>query len=190
MQSTATKSFLATPIEYLKGVGPERADILKKELEIFTFGDLLKLYPYRYIDRTQFYSTQHIDNTQTFIQLKGKLKDIRELGEGRARRLTAVFYDADGEIELVWFQGVKWLVKSLNTKETYVLYGKPSWFNGKLNITHPDLEPLSAYTSEEAGTFRAHVQHFRKNEDQKSGQQRHFQIDDDLAGATEAGTYF
>jgi ATP-dependent DNA helicase RecG len=155
MQSTATKSFLATPIEYLKGVGPERADILKKELEIFTFGDLLKLYPYRYIDRTQFYSTQHIDNTQTFIQLKGKLKDIRELGEGRARRLTAVFYDSDGEIELVWFQGVKWLVKSLNTKETYVLYGKPSWFNGKLNITHPDLEPLSAYTSEEAGTFRA-----------------------------------
>ena len=135
MQSTATKSFLATPIEYLKGVGPERADILKKELEIFTFGDLLKLYPYRYIDRTQFYSTQHIDNTQTFIQLKGKLKDIRELGEGRARRLTAVFYDADGEIELVWFQGVKWLVKSLNTKETYVLYGKPSWFNHEISKT-------------------------------------------------------
>ena len=155
MQSVTNKSFLATPIEYLKGVGPDRADILKKEVEIFTFGDLLKLYPYRYIDRTQFYSTQHIDNTQTFIQLKGKLKDIRELGEGRARRLTAIFYDNDGEIELVWFQGVKWLVKSLDTKESYVLYGKPSWFNGKLNITHPDLEKLSAFNNEESGTFRA-----------------------------------
>lgn len=155
MQSSVNKSFLATPIEYLKGVGPDRADILKKEVEIYTFGDLLKLYPYRYIDRTQFYSTQHIDNTQTFIQLKGKLKDIRELGEGRAKRLTAVFYDNDGEIELVWFQGVKWLVKSLDTKETYVLYGKPSWFNGKLNITHPDLEKLSAFNNEESGTFRA-----------------------------------
>ncbi len=74
MQTSTNKSFLTTPIEYLKGVGPERADILKKELEIFTFGDLLKLYPYRYIDRTQFYSTQHIDNTQTYIQLKGKLR--------------------------------------------------------------------------------------------------------------------
>ncbi len=152
---STNKSFLATPIEYLKGVGPDRAAILKNEAEIFTFGDLLKLYPYRYIDRTQFYSTQHIDNIQTYIQLKGKLRDIREMGEGRGRRLTAVFYDNDGEIELVWFQGVKWLVKSLDTKETYVLYGKPSWFNGKLNITHPDLEKLSAYTAEESGTFRA-----------------------------------
>lgn len=154
MQSP-NKSFLATPIEFLKGVGPDRADILKKEAQIFTFGDLLKLYPYRYIDRTQFYSTQHIDNTQTYIQLKGKLKDIRELGEGRGKRLTAVFYDNDGEIDLVWFQGIKWILNAIDTKETYVLYGKPSWFNGKLNITHPDLEKLSTYTTEDAGTFRA-----------------------------------
>lgn len=149
------KSFLETPIEYLKGVGPERADVLKKEADIFTFGDLLKLYPYRYIDRTQFYSTQHIDNTQTYIQLKGKLKQIQEIGNGRAKRLTATFYDNEGEIELVWFQGVKWLIKSLDTKETYVLYGKPSWFNGKLNITHPDLEKLSVFNDAESGTFRA-----------------------------------
>ena len=154
MQSP-NKSFLATPIEFLKGVGPDRADILKKEAQIFTFGDLLKLYPYRYIDRTQFYSTQHIDNTQTYIQLKGKLKDIRELCEGRGKRLTAVFYDNDGEIDLVWFQGIKWILNAIDTKETYVLYGKPSWFNGKLNITHPDLEKLSTYTAEDAGTFRA-----------------------------------
>ncbi len=82
-------------------------EILKKEAQIFTFGDLLKLYPYRYIDRTQFYSTQHIDNTQTYIQLKGKIRDIREIGNGRGKRLTAVFYDNDGSIELVWFQGIK-----------------------------------------------------------------------------------
>jgi len=155
MQSAQNKSFLSTPIEYLKGVGPERADVLKKEAQIFTFGDLLKLYPYRYIDRTQFYSTQHIDNTQTFIQLKGKLKNIRELGEGRGKRLTAIFYDDDGEVELVWFQGIKWIIKAIDTKETYVLYGKPSWFNSKLNITHPELEKLSTFNVEESGTFRA-----------------------------------
>ena len=155
MQTSNSKSFLSTPIEYLKGVGPERADILKKETQVFTFGDLLKLYPYRYIDRTQFYSTQHIDNTQTYIQLKGKLRDIRELGEGRAKRLTAVFYDDDGEIDLVWFQGIKWVLKAIDTNETYVLYGKPSWFNSKLNITHPELEKLSTYNDGETGTFRA-----------------------------------
>lgn len=148
-------SFLDTPIEYLKGVGPERAAVLRNEISITTFGDLLNLYPYRYIDRTQFYSTQHIDNTQTYIQLKGKLKNIKEIGEGRGRRLVAVFYDEDGEIDLVWFQGVKWLVKALDTKETYVLYGKPSWFNNKLNITHPELEKLSVFNSGETGTFRA-----------------------------------
>jgi len=155
VQSTQNKSFLATPIEYLKGVGPDRADVLKKEAQIFTFGDLLKMYPYRYIDRTQFYSTQHIDNTQTYIQLKGKLRDIRELGEGRAKRLTAIFYDDDGEIDLVWFQGIKWIIKAIDTKETYVLYGKPSWFNSKLNITHPELEKLSTYNEGEFGIFRA-----------------------------------
>ena len=149
------KSFLATAVEFLKGVGPERADVLKKEADVYTFGDLLKLYPYRYIDRTRFYSTQHIDNTQTFIQLKGKIKDIREVGEGRAKRLTALFYDNDGTVELVWFQGVKWLLKSLDTKETYVLFGKPSWFNGKLNITHPELEKLASFNEEQIGTFRA-----------------------------------
>ncbi len=155
MSSLQNKPFLSTPVEYLKGVGPERADVLKKEAQIFTFGDLLKLYPYRYIDRTQFYSTQHIDNTQTYIQLKGKIRDIREIGNGRGKRLTAIFYDNDGSIELVWFQGIKWLVNSLDTKETYVLYGKPNWFNGKLNITHPELEKLSAFNAEETGTFRA-----------------------------------
>jgi len=155
MSSLQNKPFLSTPIEYLKGVGPERADILKKEAQIFTFGDLLKLYPYRYIDRTQFYSTQHIDNTQTYIQLKGKIREIREIGNGRGKRLTAIFYDNDGSIELVWFQGIRWLVNSLDTKETYVLYGKPNWFNGKLNITHPELEKLSAFNAEETGTFRA-----------------------------------
>ncbi|MFN8237162.1 MAG: OB-fold nucleic acid binding domain-containing protein, partial [Chitinophagales bacterium] len=155
MSSLQHKPFLSTPIEFLKGVGPERAEILKKEAQIFTFGDLLKLYPYRYIDRTQFYSTQHIDNTQTYIQLKGKIRDIREIGNGRGKRLTAVFYDNDGSIELVWFQGIKWLVNSLDTKETYVLYGKPNWFNGKLNITHPELEKLSVFNTDESGTFRA-----------------------------------
>lgn len=149
------KSFLETSIEYLKGVGPERAAVLNKEAGIFTFGDLLKLYPYRYVDRTQFYTTQHIDNAQTYIQLKGKIKNIQEVGIGRAKRLTAIFYDEVGTIELVWFQGIKWILKSIDTKETYVLYGKPNWFSGKFNITHPELEKLSVYSHAESGTFRA-----------------------------------
>ncbi|MEN9447345.1 MAG: hypothetical protein RJA25_635 [Bacteroidota bacterium] len=155
MHPNYDSSYLHTPIEFLKGVGPERADVLKKEAAIFVFGDLLKLYPYRYIDRTQFYSTQHIDNTQTYIQLKGKIRDVREIGEGRGKRLTALFYDDDGTIELVWFQGIKWIVKSLDIKETYVLYGKPSWFNGKFNITHPELEKFSSFNAEQTGVFRA-----------------------------------
>jgi ATP-dependent DNA helicase RecG len=147
--------FLQTPIEYLKGVGPERAAMLKTEANIHTFGNLLKLFPYRYIDRTQFYSTQHIDSAQTFIQLKGKIKDLIELGEGRAKRLVATFYDQDGDIELVWFKGIKWIKSSLNEKDTYVLYGKPNWFNGKLNIAHPDLELLATYSNAEQGSFKA-----------------------------------
>lgn len=155
MSASNNIDFLKTPIEYLKGVGPERAAILKNEATIFTFGDLLKLFPYRYVDRTQFYSTQHIDSATNYIQLKGKIKDFNELGEGRAKRLIATFYDKDGEIELVWFKGIKWIKNAINPNETYVLYGKPNWFNGKLNISHPELEPLNTYHNTELGSFRA-----------------------------------
>lgn len=148
-------AFLQTSIEYLKGVGPERAAILKTEANIHTFGDLLKLFPYRYIDRTQFYSTQHIDNSNTFIQLKGKIKEMREVGEGRGKRLSAIFYDQEGEVELVWFKGIKWIKDGIKPNEIYVLFGKPAWFNGRYNIAHPELELLSNYTSEALGGFKA-----------------------------------
>ncbi len=149
------QDFLQTPIEYLKGVGPERAVILKNEANIYTFGDLLKLFPYKYIDRTQFYSTQHIDSSTNYIQLKGKVKDLHELGENRGKRLVATFYDNDGDIELVWFKGIKWIKTGIKPNETYVLYGKPNWFNGKLNIPHPELELLSTYNNAELGSFKA-----------------------------------
>ncbi len=155
MNTPQGKSFLSTPIEYLKGVGPERAEVLKKEIQVFTFGDLLKLYPYRYIDRTKFYAIKDIDNTQTYIQLKGKIRNFKEIGQGRGRRLTATFYDNDGEIELVWFQGIKWILKGININDTYILYGKPTLFNSKLNFTHPDLELFQAERETSAGTFRA-----------------------------------
>jgi ATP-dependent DNA helicase RecG len=155
MQQQEKYNFLQTPIEYLKGVGPERAVLLKTEAGIHTFGDLIKLFPYRYIDRTQFYSTQHIDSSNTFIQLKGKIKALRETGEGRAKRLTAIFYDNDGEVELVWFKGIKWIKDGINANETYVLFGKPTWFNGKLNIAHPELELLANHTSAALGGFKA-----------------------------------
>jgi len=155
VQTKETYHFLQTSVEFLKGVGPERAAILKTEANIHNFGDLLKLFPYRYIDRTQFYSTQHIDNSNTFIQLKGKIKDMHEIGDGRSKRLTAIFYDNDGEIELVWFKGIKWIKSGIKANETYVLFGKPAWFNGRFNIAHPELEPLSSYTAEALGGFKA-----------------------------------
>src|SRR5687767_751915 len=99
MPDRSSLAYLSTPIEYLKGVGPERADVLKKEAEIFTFGDLLRYYPYKYVDRTKFYRVTDIDNTQTYIQLKGKLSQVREIGERRGKRLTAVFSDETGSIE-------------------------------------------------------------------------------------------
>ena len=155
MQDRSTLAFLSTPIEYLKGVGPERADVLKKEAEIFTFGDLLRHYPYKYVDRTKFYKATDIDNTQTYIQLKGRVTSLRESGHGRAKRLHATFTDEYGSIELIWFQGIKWILKGLDPKETYVLYGKPTVYNGKMNIAHPELEKLSQFNTAETGTFRA-----------------------------------
>ncbi|HNC65294.1 MAG TPA: ATP-dependent DNA helicase RecG, partial [Chitinophagales bacterium] len=104
---------------------------------------------------TQFYSTQHIDNSNTFIQLKGKIKEMREVGEGRGKRLSAIFYDQEGEVELVWFKGIKWIKDGIKPNEIYVLFGKPAWFNGRYNIAHPELELLSNYTSEALGGFKA-----------------------------------
>ncbi|MFA5782153.1 MAG: ATP-dependent DNA helicase RecG [Bacteroidales bacterium] len=129
-----------TSIEYLKGVGPQRAEMLKKELGVFTFGDLVIYYPFRYIDRSKFYRVIEINSDLAYVQLKGYIDTIELIGGKRIIRMTAQFRDETGSIELVWFNGFKWLKDKFKPGQQYVIFGKPSYFNGKYNITHPEVE--------------------------------------------------
>ncbi len=131
---------LITPIEYLKGVGPQKADVLKKELQVFTIGDLLQHYPFRYIDRTKFHKIQQVNPDMIGAQIIGRLVSLQEVGEKRTKRLVGQFKDDTGSMELVWFQSVSWLKKSLTVGAAYVIYGKPSEFNGMMSMTHPEME--------------------------------------------------
>jgi len=136
-------SFFDTPIEYLKGVGPQKGEILRKELQIFNFRDLLYHFPFRYVDRSKLYLVAEIHDDSVYVQLKGKITHINTLGDKRASRLVATFRDETGTIELVWFKGIKWIKESLKPGVDYILFGKPSEFNGKFNFVHPELEPVS-----------------------------------------------
>ncbi|MBU1011928.1 MAG: ATP-dependent DNA helicase RecG [Bacteroidetes bacterium] len=135
-------SFLDTPIEYLKGVGPQRAQSLRLELAINTFGDLLNFYPFRYIDKSKIYKIRDISNTNTLIQLKGKISNIQQIGQQRAARLTAILSDNSGSIELVWFRSIRWIKESIKENNEYIVFGKPTLFNNKYNIAHPEIEPV------------------------------------------------
>ena len=133
-------TFLHTPIDYLKGVGPNRSKLFKKELKIFTYQDLLSFFPYRYVDKTKYYKIDEINNTKSEIQLIGKIVDLYESGSPRKRRLIAKVKDDTGFIELVWFKSHKWIKESLILNKNYIIYGKPNIFNGIYNIPHPELE--------------------------------------------------
>ncbi|MDX2002636.1 MAG: ATP-dependent DNA helicase RecG [Chitinophagales bacterium] len=140
--------FLEKPVEYLKGVGPQRADLLKKELQIFTYKDLLFHFPFRYVDRSRIYQIGEVNSDQFFIQIKGKLSPLLEAGHKRASRLIAHLKDDTGSMELVWFKGVKWVQKTLVPGVEYIAFGKPVLFNGKYNIPHPEMEPATEVTLE------------------------------------------
>ncbi|MCK9203949.1 MAG: ATP-dependent DNA helicase RecG [Bacteroidales bacterium] len=133
-------TFLETPVEYLKGVGPARAGMLKKELQIFTFGDLLTFFPFRYVDRSKFYRISEIKDENAFIQIKAQIAHIQIVGSPRNQRLIATVSDDSGEIDLVWFHGIKWIEEKLIPLQEYIIFGKPALFNGRFNIPHPDLE--------------------------------------------------
>lgn len=137
------EGFFDTRIEFLKGVGPAKAVLLNKELEVFVFGDLIQHYPFRYEDRTKFHKISEISNSMTYIQLRGRIRQIQMIGEGRKKRLVAFFSDGTGEIELVWFKGAEWMQKKIGIGIDYVVFGKPSLFNGKFNIAHPEIDPLA-----------------------------------------------
>jgi ATP-dependent DNA helicase RecG len=133
--------FLDQDIKFLPGVGPQRAELLKKELKIFTFEDLLYYFPYKYIDRTKFCKVAEVNQTMSYIQLKGRIVRFETSGEGAKQRLIAHFSDNSGVMELLWFQGIKWVKENIRPNIEYVVFGKPSVFSGKLNIIHPELEP-------------------------------------------------
>lgn len=135
---------LITPIEYLKGVGPQKADVLKKELLLFTIGDLLQYYPFRYIDRTQFHKVRQVHADLIGAQILGRLVSLQEVGERKGRRLVGQFRDETGSMELVWFQSITWLKKSLKVGAAYIIYGKPTEFNGAISMTHPEMEQYSS----------------------------------------------
>ncbi len=139
-----TVNIFDTPIEYLKGVGPVRADILKKELKIFTFNHLLHYFPFRYVDRSKFYMVAEVNNDSTYFQIKGKIIDMHKVGQGRSQRLVATLWDETGNIELVWFKGIKWIVDKIKSDKEYIVFGKPNYFNGRYNIPHPEIEEVGA----------------------------------------------
>ena len=112
---------LKDPIEYLKGVGPARAEILKKELDIHTFGDLLHYYPFRYVDRSRFFKVRDVISDRSFVQLRGRISRMQVIGQGRARRATALFTDDTGSLELIWFKGLKWIINKFSPGIEYVV---------------------------------------------------------------------
>ncbi len=134
--------FLQTPIEFLKGVGPQRAEILRKEINIKTFGDLLDYYPFRYVDRSYYNKVSELPQSEGFVQLTGKIIRIEEIGLGKQRRLNVKFEDNTGIIDLVWFQGIKWVKPTLILNAIYQVYGKPKIFGNNYSIPHPEILPI------------------------------------------------
>lgn len=151
-----SQNLLDTPIEFLKGVGPKRAEVLQRELAIFKFADLLFYFPFRYIDRTKFYSIAEINPYMQYVQLKGKIISIETVqGKGKNQRLTAVFSDGNKNMDLVWFTGLRWIKSSIQEGADYVIFGRPSSFNGRLNMAHPELELLKDHEASPQGKLQA-----------------------------------
>jgi ATP-dependent DNA helicase RecG len=145
--------FFDTSIEYLKGVGPQRAAMLNKELKIFTFGDLIQHYPFRHEDRSAFYSIKALNDEMPFVQIKGKIVRKELIGVGAKKRLVAHFTDGDAQIELVWFQGINWVTEKIKNGVMYVVFGKPNKYGSRYNIAHPEIEPLTEKNEKGSGLY-------------------------------------
>lgn len=142
-------------IKYLKGVGPKRSALLGRELNIYTFKDLLYHFPYKYIDRSKIFRINEINTTQAFIQIRGKIITFRTEGHPRRKRLVALFSDGSDSIELVWFQGINWVMKSYQTDREYIVFGRPALFNSRISIAHPEIEPAEKSDEEISSSFSA-----------------------------------
>ncbi len=139
-------NLLQTPIEYLKGVGPQRGELLRKEVGIHKYEDLVNFFPNRYIDRTRYYKINELQNTVAEVQIIGKIINIKtvEFGKGK-KRLVATFVDDTGQMELNWFQGHKWIRESLKLNEVIVVFGKCTAFNNTFSLSHPEIELLAEH---------------------------------------------
>ncbi len=131
---------MQTALVYLKGVGPERARLLKEEVQLKTYQDLLHFFPNRYLDRSRFYTIQQLPKNNAEIQIKGHITSIAFVQQKRGKRMVATFKDDTGEMELVWFRGHQWIRDQLKLKETYVIFGRLNWYKGKASMPHPELE--------------------------------------------------
>jgi len=141
------QNILQTPIDYLKGVGPNRADLLRKELGIHTYQDLINLFPNRYIDRTKYYKINQLRQNSAEVQVIGQITSLNEVAQKRGKRLVATFQDDTGTMEFVWFRGHKWIRDSIKLNTPYVVFGKINWFNGKSSLPHPELELIADHES-------------------------------------------
>ena len=146
-------AFFDTPIEYLKGVGPQRAALLNKELNIYTYGDLIQHYPFRYEDRTRFFTIKEIHAEMPYVQLRGTIKRKEIIGSGPKKRMVCYLEDETGQIELIWFQGISWMSEKIKTGVEYVVFGKPGKFGSHFNIAHPEIDVSSA-ASEKSGVLQ------------------------------------
>lgn len=155
MQSSKQIDFLDTPIVFVKGIGPQRAEVLQKELFIFTYRDLISHYPFRYVDRTKFHAIHDIIDENMYYQIRGYIDHMELVGEKRAKRLVVKFKDVSGSIDLVWFQGYKWMADKLKLGVEYIVYGKPTQFKGRFNIAHPDIEVASQEYLSTQSSFQA-----------------------------------
>ena len=135
--------FSSRDIQYLSGVGPQRAALFNSELDIYTLKDLLYFFPYKYVDRSRIYLIRELTGTMPYIQLRGRIIGFEKAGEGRKQRLIAHFSDGTGVVDLVWFKGVKYIASRYKLNEEYLVFGKPALFNGRINLAHPDIDPAS-----------------------------------------------
>ncbi len=148
-----SSNIVLTPIEYLKGVGPQRGDILRKEIQVHTFADMLFRFPFRYMDRTKYTTIKEIHSESGYIQLQGTVTYIEIVGSGRTKRLSVSFKDNTGMIELIWFQGIAWMEKNISIGQPYIVFGKASFFNGVYNMSHPEIEKPEPLTTETNNTL-------------------------------------
>ncbi|MCF8258091.1 MAG: ATP-dependent DNA helicase RecG [Flavobacteriales bacterium] len=151
---TGQTPFLDTSIEFLKGIGPERAKLLRSELHIRTYGDLLHHFPFRYVDRTQFVTVADVRSEEMDVQLRGRIMSVQLVGaKGKGQRLVAQFNDGSGAMDLVWFKGIQWVMPKLTIGREYVIYGKPSKFKSSYNMVHPELDTIEAQQNKVSATM-------------------------------------